>query len=102
MVSVLLIDRDKTRLAATAAVLARCGYCALSAHGDDDALALLNQVPVQVALIVAASEDPMGDRLTDTLRRRFPALPVATLRAPVAPALVLHAVGRCLHRDLAA
>lgn len=102
MVSVLLIDRDKTRLAATAAVLARCGYCALSARGDDEALALLDQVPVQVALIAGTAGDLEGASLAETLRRRFPALPVATLRAPVAPALVLHAVGRCLQRDLAA
>jgi hypothetical protein len=40
--------------------------------------------------------------LVETIRHQFPTVPVVSLRAALAPARVLDAVGRCLPRDLAA
>jgi hypothetical protein len=96
MISVLLIDRDVGRVAAAADLLARGGYCPPTAGGDGEALILLRQAPVQAVLAADRSD------LVETIRRQFPTVPVVSLRAELAPARVLDAVGRCLPRDLAA
>jgi CheY-like chemotaxis protein len=101
MITVLLIDRDKTRLAAAAAVLARCGYCPLSARSDDEALGLLSQFAVQVVLAPVTAGACDG-ALIATIQRRFPDLPVVALRTAYTPANLINAVGLCLQRALAA
>ncbi|MBI3516449.1 MAG: hypothetical protein HY060_20650 [Proteobacteria bacterium] len=121
MVPVLVIDRDRDRLADSARVLASHGYCPLTARSDSDALAVLRDMPIQVAIAQITPTDAGDVALIDSIRRRFPhvsvvaavdaralrrgrvALDVAEIVGqPFAPALLLNAVGRCLFRELAA
>src|SRR5258708_6225653 len=102
MIFVLVIDRNPNRRAAAANMLARCGYCPLTARGDDEALGLLGQLPIQLVLAPVEPAEPRRGALLDAIRRRFPALPVVALPQPFAPALLIRAVGRCLQQDLAA
>lgn len=99
MIAVLVIDRDKTRLAAAAEVLARSGYCPLTARCHEEALSLLDRMPVG-AVIAQGTEPGSADAAAvDVIRRRFPALPVATLGMCVAAPLLLHVVGACLQGE---
>ncbi len=102
MMTLLVIDRNKTRLATAAALLARSGYCALSARDDAAALSLLAEMPVQAVIAQVVPTEPAHAALVDTIRARFPHLPVVALREPYSAAALVHAVGRCLHDDRAA
>jgi CheY-like chemotaxis protein len=102
MVTVLVIDRNKTRLAIAAALLARCGYCALSARDDAEALSLLSQMPIQAVLAQVVPTEPAHTALVETIRARFPRVAVTALREPYSAAALVHAIGRCLHDDRAA
>jgi DNA-binding NtrC family response regulator len=99
MLTVLVIDRDKTRLASAATLLARCGYCALSARDDQAALSLLADMPVQAVIAQVVPGEPAHAALVETIRARFPDLPVVALREPYSAAALVHAVGRCLTDD---
>jgi CheY-like chemotaxis protein len=102
MFTVLVIDRNKPRLAAAAHLLTRYGYCALSARDATEALGLLARLPVQAVLAQVVPTDPHHAGLVETIRRDFPLVAVAALREPYVPALLIHAVGRCLTDDRAA
>jgi DNA-binding NtrC family response regulator len=102
MLTVLVIDRKNSRLAAAAALLARSGYCALSARDDETALGLLAELPVQAVIAQVDPSEPAHATLVETIRARFPQLPVTALREPYSAAALVHAVGRCLHDHRAA
>lgn len=102
MMSVLVIDRDKTRLAATAEVLARSGYCPLTARCHEEALGLLDQMPVGVVVVQGVQPGSADAAAVAVIRRRFPALPIASLGTRVVTALLLHAVGSCLQGEVLA
>lgn len=75
MVPVLVIDHDKERLAGTTGVLSRHGYCPLGARFDSDAMALLSEIRVDIALIECqAAADHAA--LVDSIRRRHPRVAV--------------------------
>ncbi len=99
MVTVLVIDRNRTRLATAAALLARCGYCALSARDDAEALNLLSQMPIQAVLAQVVPAEPAHAALVETIRAGFPQVAVAALREPYSAAALIHAIGRCLHDE---
>ena len=121
MVPVLVIDRDRDRLADSARVLAGYGYCPLTTRSNSEALAVLRDMPVQVAVAQVVPSDADDIALIDTIRRHFPHVSVvaavdaravrrgrvaldvtAIVHQPFAPALLINAVGRCLFRQLAA
>ena len=99
MITVLVVDRNKTRLASAAALLARCGYCALSARDDAEALNLLDQMPIQAVIAQVVPAEPTHTALVETIRARFPQVAVTALREPFSETALVHAIGRCLHDE---
>ncbi len=126
MVPILVIDHDKARLADTAAVLSSHGYCPLTARFDDEAVVLLNELPIEVVLVEWPPATPDQRALVDAIRRDHPDVAIvavtdgnefgrahaaAALRAldvaavvarPFAPATLINAIGRCLRAAAAA
>ena len=125
MVPVLVIDHDKERLADTTAVLSRHGYCPLAARFDSDALSLLDDMPIEVALVEYQPARPEHAALIGSIRRHHPHVALialtddvfgraraqSTLRAldvaavvhrPFPPAALINAVGHHLLDALAA
>ena len=123
MVPILVVDPDKQRLSDTASVLSRHGYCPLTARFGGDALALLSQLPVGVALVDWAPSNHDHEALIGAIRRRHPGVAVVAMlgsdhahttarlaalgvsrsvRHPSPAASLLTAVGSCLVETLAA
>jgi DNA-binding NtrC family response regulator len=126
MVPILVVDLDKERLAATAAMLSRHGYCPLTARFEREALALLSQMPIELALVECAPSSADHAGLIGSIREQHPRVAVVAMidggvssrtptpsmldalgvsgivRSPCLAAPLLTAVGRCLLDTLAA
>ncbi len=79
MLPVLVVDQDKQRLAGTAAVLSGHGYCPLEACSAGDAVALLHDMPVEVAVVACSPSRGDSVALVDAIRRERPCVAVIAM-----------------------
>jgi DNA-binding NtrC family response regulator len=79
MIPILVIDHDKARLFDTAGILLTHGYCPVTARFDSEALFLLDQIPVELALVECPRSDPDRSALVHAIRRHHPDVAVVAV-----------------------